>query len=96
MANIFMMNKEIARGMVCFFHQKKHFYLINCNEKTGWATVWATFFTNSSGHPGYSREKGLANQTFGGTFVEPGKCLFFVRISFFSFSKAVRHLQKPT
>jgi hypothetical protein len=28
MANIFMMNKEIARGMVCFFHQKKHFYLI--------------------------------------------------------------------
>jgi hypothetical protein len=22
------MNKEIARGMVCFFHQKKHFYLI--------------------------------------------------------------------
>jgi hypothetical protein len=28
MANIFMMNEEIARGMVCFFHQKKHFYLI--------------------------------------------------------------------
>jgi hypothetical protein len=28
MANIFMMNKEIARGMVCFFHQKKHSYLI--------------------------------------------------------------------
>jgi uncharacterized protein (UPF0332 family) len=23
MANIFMMNEEIARGMVCFFHQKK-------------------------------------------------------------------------
>jgi hypothetical protein len=22
------MNEEIARGMVCFFHQKKHFYLI--------------------------------------------------------------------
>jgi hypothetical protein len=29
MANIFLMNKEIARGMVCFFHQKMHFYLIN-------------------------------------------------------------------
>jgi hypothetical protein len=29
MANIFMMNKEIARGMVCFFHQKKHFYFIS-------------------------------------------------------------------
>jgi hypothetical protein len=28
MANIFMMNEEIARGMVCFFQQKKHFYLI--------------------------------------------------------------------
>jgi hypothetical protein len=28
MANIFMMNKEIARGMVSFFHQKKHSYLI--------------------------------------------------------------------
>jgi hypothetical protein len=28
MSNIFMMNKEIARGMVCFFHQKKHSYLI--------------------------------------------------------------------
>jgi hypothetical protein len=24
-----MLNKEIARVMVCFFHQKKHFYLIN-------------------------------------------------------------------
>jgi hypothetical protein len=28
MANIFLMNKEIARGMVCFFHEKKHSYLI--------------------------------------------------------------------
>jgi hypothetical protein len=28
MATIFLMNKEIARGMVCFFHQKKHSYLI--------------------------------------------------------------------
>jgi hypothetical protein len=28
MSNIFMMNEEIARGMVCFFHQKKHSYLI--------------------------------------------------------------------
>jgi hypothetical protein len=27
MANIFMMNEEIARGMECFFHQKKHSYL---------------------------------------------------------------------
>jgi hypothetical protein len=23
-----MINEEIAPGMVCFFHQKKHFYLI--------------------------------------------------------------------
>jgi hypothetical protein len=28
MVTIFMMNEEIARGMVCFFHQKKHSYLI--------------------------------------------------------------------
>jgi hypothetical protein len=28
MAIVFMMNEEIARGMVCFFHQKKHSYLI--------------------------------------------------------------------
>jgi hypothetical protein len=28
MAIVFLMNKEIARGMVCFFHQKKHSYLI--------------------------------------------------------------------
>jgi hypothetical protein len=28
MATIFLMNEEIARGMVCFFHQKKHSYLI--------------------------------------------------------------------
>jgi hypothetical protein len=28
MATIFMMNKEIALGMVCFFHQKEHSYLI--------------------------------------------------------------------
>jgi hypothetical protein len=28
MATIFIMNEEIARGMVCFFHQKKHSYLI--------------------------------------------------------------------
>jgi hypothetical protein len=31
MAIVFMMNKEIARGMVCFFHQKKHSYLIIIN-----------------------------------------------------------------
>jgi hypothetical protein len=31
MATIFMMNEEIARGMVCFFHQKKHSYLIFCS-----------------------------------------------------------------
>jgi hypothetical protein len=29
MAIVFMMNEEIARGMVCFFHQKKHSYLIS-------------------------------------------------------------------
>jgi hypothetical protein len=28
MAIVFMMNEEIARGMVCFFHQKKHSYSI--------------------------------------------------------------------
>jgi hypothetical protein len=28
MATIFWMNMEIACGMVCFFHQKKHSYLI--------------------------------------------------------------------
>jgi hypothetical protein len=25
---IFMVNEDIACGMVCFFHQKKHSYLI--------------------------------------------------------------------
>jgi hypothetical protein len=29
MAILFMMNEEIARGMVFFFHQKKHSYLIS-------------------------------------------------------------------
>jgi hypothetical protein len=29
MVTIFMVNEDIARGMVCFFHQKKHSYLIN-------------------------------------------------------------------
>jgi peptidyl-tRNA hydrolase len=28
MAIVFLMNEEIAHGMVCFFHQKKHSYLI--------------------------------------------------------------------
>jgi hypothetical protein len=28
MVIVFLMNKEIAGGMVCFFHQKKHSYLI--------------------------------------------------------------------
>jgi hypothetical protein len=28
MAIVFIMYEEIARGMVCFFHQKKHSYLI--------------------------------------------------------------------
>jgi hypothetical protein len=32
MAIVFMMNEEIARGMVCFFHQKKHSYLILFRE----------------------------------------------------------------
>jgi hypothetical protein len=32
MAIVFMMNEEIARGMVCFFHQKKHSYLIFTDE----------------------------------------------------------------
>jgi hypothetical protein len=34
MATIFMMNEEIALGMVCFFHQKKHSYLIKVNYLT--------------------------------------------------------------
>jgi hypothetical protein len=38
MATIFLMNEEIARGMVCFFHQKKHSYLI-----IFWKN-WRTFF----------------------------------------------------
>jgi hypothetical protein len=44
MANIFMMNEEIARGMVCFFHQKKHFYLI---LKTRYAISCAVNFNNA-------------------------------------------------
>jgi hypothetical protein len=28
MLTIFMVNEDIACGMVCFFHQKKHSYLI--------------------------------------------------------------------
>jgi hypothetical protein len=32
MSNIFMMNEEIAHGMVCFFHQKKHSYLISMSK----------------------------------------------------------------
>jgi hypothetical protein len=23
------------------------------SKKTGWATIWVVFFTNSSGHPGF-------------------------------------------
>jgi hypothetical protein len=34
MVTIFMVNEDIARGMVCFFHQKKHSYLIYCNDCT--------------------------------------------------------------
>jgi hypothetical protein len=30
-----MMNEEIAHGMVCFFHQKKHFYLIFVVDSRG-------------------------------------------------------------
>jgi hypothetical protein len=32
MVTIFMVNEDIARGMVCFFHQKKHSYLIFINS----------------------------------------------------------------
>jgi hypothetical protein len=38
MAIVFMMNEEIARGMVCFFHQKKHSYLIFKNPNLG--KIW--------------------------------------------------------
>jgi hypothetical protein len=49
MAIVFMMNEEIARGMVCFFHQKKHSYLILFCQKalgklyvhTGLNSKWA-------------------------------------------------------
>jgi hypothetical protein len=34
MAIVFLMNEEIARGMVCFFHQKKHSYLILWGKST--------------------------------------------------------------
>jgi hypothetical protein len=47
------MNEEIARGMVCFFHQKKHFYLIYLFmlTKNGLGYTLGDFFTNPSGHP---------------------------------------------
>jgi hypothetical protein len=34
----------------CLFHGKS--YVLIWAQKTGWATLWAIFFTNSSGHPG--------------------------------------------
>jgi hypothetical protein len=37
MVTIFMVNKDIARGMVCFFHQKKHSYLIYIF----WTVIWS-------------------------------------------------------
>jgi hypothetical protein len=36
------MSEEIARGMVCFFHQKKHSYLIFDKKWVG-LLFWATF-----------------------------------------------------
>jgi hypothetical protein len=53
MATIFLMNEEIARGMVCFFHQKKHSYLIFL-QKIGFGYILDDFFTNSSGHSGFN------------------------------------------
>jgi hypothetical protein len=53
MAIVFMMNEEIARGMVCFFHQKKHSYLIAlilAQNVLSW--ILGDFVTNSSGHTG--------------------------------------------
>jgi hypothetical protein len=46
MANIFMMNKEIARGMVCFFHQKKRFYLFFKNDLR--LAFWSPRFSGSA------------------------------------------------
>jgi hypothetical protein len=46
MATIFWMNKEIARGMVCFFHQKKHSYLIFYSKKL-YAISWVEIFNNA-------------------------------------------------
>jgi hypothetical protein len=33
-------------------------------QKTGWATFRATFFTNSSGHPGLESLAGLSSSSF--------------------------------
>jgi hypothetical protein len=52
MANIFMMNKEIARGMVCFFHQKKALLLnLLILTKNLLSYILDDFISNSSGHP---------------------------------------------
>jgi hypothetical protein len=47
MVTIFMVNEDIARGMVCFFHQKKHSYLI-------WYIFprFGMFYQEKSGNPG--------------------------------------------
>jgi hypothetical protein len=33
-------------------------------DKTGWATLWATFFTNASGHPVDNTEKSVRSKLF--------------------------------
>jgi hypothetical protein len=52
MSNIFMMNEEIARGMVCFFHQKKHSYLIIYVSNVKLSFFWAYFL----GFPDHCQE----------------------------------------
>jgi hypothetical protein len=56
MATIFWMNKEIARGMVCFFHQKKHSYLI-------YIFVADVFISQHKLHTQYLRIKSIYKTT---------------------------------
>jgi hypothetical protein len=56
MANIFMMKEEITCGMVCFFHQKNHFYLIT---KMCHAISCAVNFYNAVGSLAYFENKNI-------------------------------------
>jgi hypothetical protein len=47
--------KEVAQFLGYFFCGKK--VRKNTDRKLGWATFWAIFFTNSSGHPAHQAQK---------------------------------------